>query len=298
MSTAIARPDSQVEAEPLLVLPQKEVVKLREKLKGYGKTVWGNFLDMGRGLYKVKVTISSESRKPLYEEWGFKTFVDYCQIELGLPYQTGYDYAKVYKAVDDGLMTRDFVLDVGIHKAKKLAALSKEPATGNGTTILTHKNADKWMDLARGTNVNEFRVIVSEKKKEVKEHDKKKKSGGEGGGDVTKVPSKAREYKLYMPDVQYDLLQIALKKCNEVNGGNKKEPWLLECICLDFMATPFHGKNWTKKGVRDLILARAGELFNCKVFAVDIDSDKMVYGTKRDLKAIIKVLQDHVDKLP
>jgi len=248
-----------------------EVMELRE---GIEKT----YYRLGAKLKQVSIRTLDDG-KPVWMSWGYQSFDEYCERELGFRERKAYYLLDVFGAVEKGAMTEADVERMGWTKAATLA-----PLVNKG--IITRENSGDWMQKIDGKTYNELREMSNNAKTKASQvaseaRDHAAKTGGdvdkaisEAVGKITvdevSIPSKVQEvihmFRCGLPEPMWNVWQNAMQKAREITGSDK-EPWLMECIAQAFLAECLNGR----EDLLNTLLSRVEEAYGVKVFAVSHD---------------------------
>jgi len=248
--------------------------KLRERVRDAAERVNTDYVDLALLLVEVWDTPSEDNNSlPIYTSWGYATFHDYAEQELGLARRKAEHLRHIgvclqgdLAALDSSLRSR--LLKLGWSKVRELVR------------VLTVKNAKKWLDMAEALNYQELLLTVQafKKKQEAAEIE------AEQGGDKTALPSPSTVYaevassgkpknvfakpkfqappedasetlddsddgpptipavpKLFRKDFslyaeQAEVVNMALERASQLAESDKPSH-LLTLICIDFLAT-------------------------------------------------------------
>lgn len=259
--------------------------KVRKRARELSETLDHGYLELARILYQVYDTpIDGDSaRGPIYTAWGFQTFGDYAERELGLHKKKAERLRLIWftlevqlKDMEPELKTR--IANLGYSKVRELVR------------VVTLRNAEMWVEQAENMTYRQlYQAVIDEKRAQGVETSLL----GEGGGGADNEGVAASEDAL-MPELsgedsrevfkqkRFDLapaqlenVSLALKRCSEMCGSDK-EGHLLDLICTDFLATNDVMKGDLDKRLR--YLAKIERALGLNLVAVDPNVNEVVYG--------------------
>lgn len=144
--------------------------KVRNRAKELAGSLDTGYMEMAELLYTVydRFLDGDVSEKPLYSVWGYQTFAEYAEKELGLQKRKAerlraiwYRISVELKALPEELRTR--IVALGWSKVRELIR------------VLTLKNAKKWVEQAEQLNHQQLsnsiqKYLVEKQKSETKQH--------------------------------------------------------------------------------------------------------------------------------
>jgi hypothetical protein len=250
---------------------RSEVLELRE---GIEKT----YYRLGSKLKQVSIRTMDDG-KPVWMSWGYQSFDEYCERELGFRERKAYYLLDVFGAVEKGAMTEADVERMGWTKAATLA-----PLVNKG--IITRDNSEDWMKKIDGKTYNELREMSNTAKtKAAQVASDARTRAGQTGENVDEAISKAvgsiraedvsipatpkeviHMFRAGLPEPIWNVWQNALQKAKEITGSDK-EPWLMECIAQAFLAECLTGR----EDLLNTLLSRIETAYEVKIFAASHD---------------------------
>ena len=268
-------------------IPLEDLNSLREDTKKLSIGMNIGCLELGRRLAIVNERMA-ENGKRIYKVWGYASFADYCERELGIFRSKGYTFITLYKHSQGGLLTSKQVEDIGWSKVTPLLPLIKEG-------VITKQNILKWLSKIEGKTFDEVREIASLARQKAKVlQDEEKSAITEGvtedndDADVgNEAPSKTTVsssaiapeeiYTLRIPlyKDQWENVQVALKKAERITGSDK-QPWLLDCIALAFNSEAFS----TKEESLEVLCKRIERVFGVDIIALHSTTKQTVFGDR------------------
>jgi len=287
---------------------EKWAQKLRTQAKNLVKRIDEGYLEMGQLLWQIYDT-PSVGGGALYRHWGYSTFADYVEKELGIHPKRAQRLRSVWYNLEVRLKdhitaeARERLVRLGFSKVREMV------------NVLTPENFEGWVEKgeelsypALSAALKEYRSAVEklsiareqaasgnellqEGDSEVELDRSGGSWGGSGGGDpapvdalihetsmpeiptVTSETYHRRHFLLY-PD-QAEIVDAALERAAEISDSDSKSN-NLHLICLDFLAHNDFGKATREQKLR--LLAQMERILGFKL--VVFDGEDVVYGLK------------------
>jgi hypothetical protein len=190
--------------------------QIRERVCKIKLTIDAQYLELGKLLYKV-------IHRKLYLEWGYGTFRDYCDTELGFKERKAQYLASLWKNLKVDLQLPDSKVD-GIEWTKLREA----------TKVMDADNAEQVLDDIRDLSHQEVLEYVRDKQ-------------GKEPPPQTDAPSSNPEddeplekWSITMYRGQRETLENALEVASSVTGSDKR-CHLLSTIALEYLAAHIQG---------------------------------------------------------
>lgn len=290
--------DGKVSEEDLL----RSETQLRNEAKTLVREISHKYWDLGRVLYDVYDGVpggyralmsgdgSMRSRTSLFEKWGYKTFGDYCDQEVGIQKRTAENlrFAYYYFAIQQelpesavnelitigrskvyllaGLATRDSI-SIWVEKAKELTFEELKKVVKSAKAVAAGKNVDtEEMDQEQTSMFDNPRPPSESKSVE------------SSAAKPLQKPEEWHTVSAQMADSQFDTWQSALKKSQSLSNSDKIGH-NLELICQDFLANNDFSK--VKDKDRSAYIAKMERRLGVLIIAIDPNTGKPVHG--RDL---------------
>ena len=225
--------------------------RTRKRAKELARLIDVGYVDLCTILWEVWDTPVEGDRKmgPVYKSWGFKTFPEYAEVELGIQRRKAEYLRNIGCKLDTDLRDLDpklkeSLIALGWSKLRQL------------TPVLTLRNAADWIDNAQRLNHPELMALVTkhrERKMERMEKRAQAAAVGAGGVDAEVVGADAEEeddgipaperlklvhFMLFEP--QATNLEQALVRAQEMSHSEKRGH-NLDLICMDFLASNSFG---------------------------------------------------------
>jgi len=243
-------------------LNNHEVKSLRDEAISVKEDMEHDALRMGKILFFVK-HVPNESKNPLWKAWGYPTFDEYCERELGFRERKGYHLLSIYEVTAKGILRPADVEKLGWSKASVIAPLAS-------AGVITIENAHKWVETGEKSSYDELRIKVRLAKNKAKE-----KANDEGSRQTS--PETVYTLRIGLFKDQWENVQIALKKAEKMTGSDKL-PWQLDCIAMAFNSEAFR----TEDEALDEMCRRIERAFGVRLIAAKVEGDKsqIVFGER------------------
>ena len=219
--------------------------------------------------------------KQLWSYWGFASFDEYCEREMGFRQRKGYHLLSIYKQCVSGPIPKADFEEIGWSKASILA-----PLVSSG--VITGENVHRWMDKAKEKTYDELRAMT--KLAKTKSEEKANEDSANGvEGSAAKVPEEIHIVRIPLYKDQFENYQVAMKKAETITGSDKTA-WLMDCICLHFNSEACT----TKTDSLDVLCRRLEQVFSVKIIALSDESKQVVFGER--LAQMINSSKNKADK--
>jgi hypothetical protein len=260
--------------------------KVRRRAKELAQVLDSGYMELARILYQVYDTPAEGDprRLAIYTAWGYDTFKDYAEQELGLHPKKAERLRRIWfvlevqmKDLDPALKQR--IVNLGFSKVRELIK------------ILTARNAEALIAEAESIGYKQLESMVSDERRrqgveeavlgaERAEDDAAEGEGEEDEGDAPIPPeheeeeSTTRENFDLFP-AQLANVRLALQRAAELCHSNKKGHQL-DLICTDFIATNDSMAGDMDKRLR--YIAKIERTLGLKLIAVDPEARDIIYG--------------------
>jgi hypothetical protein len=239
------------EKQEVAVLPKATVGrknKVRGRVAELKKIVEDSYLEIGGLLYEIFYG-------GYWQEWGFESFKQYVQDELGFHERKGQYLINIHKnLVIDAKATPEQLEGIGWSKAKEIA------------TVVDEKNVEKWLDKAKDSTVTELANDVRQAKSD--------QGSSNTGGEIE------RAYRLSFTLFENQNLNVeaALAIASKIAESDKRGH-LLDCICTSFQANVLQEQGESRR-ISELmrVVESLERVFGVKIVVVDPKKDKPIYG--------------------
>jgi hypothetical protein len=258
--TKIQKVDTEImdENEPMKI---GEANSMRKRVLAICDTIGASYLELGKYLDTIAKR-QVEGGKPIYKLWGFKSFDEYCERELGFRERKANHLANIFRKTIEGPLPKDAVEKTDWSKMAMVA-----PLVDKG--VITDDNAEKWMKKIEGKSFEEVRTMTKSA------IDKSKEKASKSGKTKT-APEEIHILRVPLFKDQWKNAQIALNKAQTMTDSDKL-PWQMDCIFLSFNSETFT----SKEQALDEICRRAERVFGVKILALNAsDESQVVFGDR------------------
>jgi hypothetical protein len=257
----------EVTAEPVVhTLCIKEAEEIRKRLVELKGVIESSYLEVGKLLGEV-CECTLDSGKQLWKHWGFASFDEYCEREMGFRQRKGYHLLSIYKQCISGPIPKAEFEKIGWSKASILA-----PLISSG--VITEENVHRWVEKANEKTYDELRAMT--KLAKAKSEEKAKEDEEKGVvGSVARVPEEVIPVRIPFFRDQYENYKVALKKAEKITGSDKV-PWLMDCICMHFNSEVCT----TKEDSLHALCSRLEEVFSVDIIALHRKDKQVVFGER------------------
>jgi len=265
--------------------------KIRKKAQELVQSLESGYMELAEILYNVfdKTRGGKPTGDPLYKAWGYDTFAEYVDAELGIGVRKAQRLRYIWFRLEVELSDldaklKDRVIALGWSKARELVRM------------LTLQNAVEWIDKAEKLSFVELEEAVRQHLLWVTEEREKAEKAGDDPAEVEKGtpeqsldPAKSFQCKLYKD--QMEMVTAAMKRAAELAGKgsiHEKKGHLLTLICTDFLAT----NNFTTASVEDKLryIAKIEDVLGLKFVVTDADGTDLIYGIDT-LESLVKAYE-------
>jgi hypothetical protein len=265
---------------------EKAEDELRTRTKDLCKRVELTYWELGKALYEVydgvpggyrellKGEGAKEARMALFKKWGYSSFEEYCEREVGLLRRSAQNIRYAYYWFQIELDLKPDVVQLltslGRSKVYLMAGFVQKD------TVLS------WIEKAQSMTYDELRKVIqaaratTKKSKKDEELFELAKGGAISAGDhsVPPAPETMHTVSTSLYDGQFNTWQQAVERAKSITNSDKISH-NLEMICTDFLAT----NDFTDpEGDQKKIIAKYERLLGLKLIAIDPKSGKPVYG--------------------
>lgn len=253
--------------------------KLRRKAKDLSNRINRDYMDLGEILYTVWDTpIDGNPQKPpVYTAWGYTTFSDYAEQELGLHRRNAEHLRRIYYVLEKELkglnpiLRRKFV-GLGRSKARELVR------------VLTMQNAEEWITMAERVSYKELLATI---KQSLEETDVEESVKGPSETPKPIESAKKRTFLLY-PE-QDSNVNLAISRAQEMSNS-EKIGHNLDLICTDFLATnDFLKSNDVKMWKR--FFAKYESILKLDIVVLNPRTQQVFYGAEK-LRSFVEDMSD------
>lgn len=204
--------------------------------------------------WEVSLLMSEVYDNEMYLQWGFGSFKDYVDQELGFEVRTAQHHINIQKWF--GILPPKAVKwakDLGWTKCRILLS------------VVTKENVDEWKRKVKGKTVKEIQDLLKESRKEETEE------GSEGSSEPAK--EKLIPFRTSFYPEQDANVKRAIDHVKEI-AGTDKTSHALDLICTEYNAT-----NVGDTSLQDY-LVKVEKNTGVRLMAYSITDDAWVYGSE------------------
>lgn len=255
-STAITKATKVGSEEAALALTTREADSLRANLGNLKTQIEQGYIAFSKLLWKaVNGKVNDE---PLYQVWGYATFDDYAETELGMKRGKAYYLAQIWGELHvHAQIPEAKIAEIDWSHAKELAPLAK---AGGVTT----KNVNEWVKKAKLQPVHQFAQEV-----------KAAKAAHVSG--TSEPPETVYRITFGLFEEQHKNFQIALEGAKQI-AESEKMGHLIDCICLEFNAQYAGQKKIDRKKAIKRYVAMMERALSVRCIVLDPDDDTILAG--------------------
>jgi hypothetical protein len=258
------------------VLPPQE---LRVRVQYLIGRLESYYLELAKRLYEVKMG-------RFYFDWGYDTWSDYCEIELGIGVRKADYLVQIWETAIMYPKLQEEYKRIGWTKAKELARLVK--LDGRPSVL------DKWIEVAKNKSLRELENYVRQVAKKVRTAMMKKVIKKDGVNENNEVANAADEIlveeegdmlsedkELYqmtfvLYESAYKVVLEALSLAKKITNSESRG-FNLHAIALEFLAA--HGDLSDKnKNLLGEFFRRLEHELGLAIIAVSTKTGDVVYG--------------------
>jgi hypothetical protein len=262
---------------------------VRSRAKSLAKDVENQYMALGELLYKVYDTpIGGDPKNgPVYKDWGYKSFSDYAEQELGLEKKRAEKLRSIWfhlkvrlSSLSDAL--RSQLVALGYSKMREIVR------------VLDLDSAQWWVDRAPLMNYQTVAATVR-KVADMRENANIEAEVRRGGDPVAQsnelagADGEARSESYWSPPEQENLynkryvfnaeqletVKLALERASELTRS-KAGGYNLSLICLDFLANNDFSQAKLEQRLR--FVAKLEKQLQLRLVAIDPETSEVLYG--------------------
>lgn len=261
---------------------------VRQTARNLAREVDTSYMKLASILWEIYDTpCDGKNGPPVYTKWGYKTFTEYAESELGIPGRKAEHFKNIWKklAIDDGglVLTKvleDRLIRLGWSKVRELVA------------VLTPQNAEEWIGRAEQSNYMSLAAAVAKARETLRAAADRAASIGEDPQEAKQAakdttlppPTNVVAKTLYFYDGQWDNVALAIQKARTIasaRNDKQNEGYLLDLICTEFLAT----NNFSEQpmAAKVAMFHKMAELMGVKAVVIDPTApigEKIVYGVQ------------------
>ena len=277
---------------PRREISQEEIGKaendLREKAKSLCKNIQISYWELGQCLYDVYDGVpggyrgllgagARTERRALFSKWGYGSFAEYVDKELGLMKRSAENLRYAYYWFEIRLNlpkeTKDKVKGLGRSKVYQLSGVVDEndiETWVEKASQMTHEDLKKSLQVVKAQKSQRHDDIENEGLKGLDEI-------GERSGDETPVPmpEEIHQFHTSLYKGQWDIIQSAIDRAKGMSGSDRIGH-NLELICQDFLMNNEFGQT-PDVDVKQYV-NKTEKRLGIKLIGIDMKSGRPVYG--------------------
>jgi len=242
--------------ETALALKKSEADVLRVELKKLRDTIESGYIEFSKKLWEaMHGTVNDD---PLYQVWGYATFEDYAQSELGMKRGKAYYLSQIWEELHvKAKIPEKTIASLPWSHAKELAPLARSGG-------LTEKNVDGWVKKAKLEPVHQF---AEEAKKAVQAH----VSG------TSDPPETIHRITVGLYEEQYRNFERAIEIAKTL-AESDKTGHLIDLICTEFNAQYASQTKVDRGKAIKRYVAMMERTFGVRVLVLDPKNDEVLAG--------------------
>jgi hypothetical protein len=256
---------SELPGEPLFVdearsgFVRKRLMELKEQVGTF-------YFEMTEKFYEVV-------EDKYYKKWGFSSFEDYCDKELGWGKRKGWYFVKFFKTlVMEAGLPKEQLRDIDWSKAAAISELPPEELNDKDVR-------DKWIETAKSDSASTLKSKVGA----VKERRRIAREGGKVSALKPIAPEEIKEeeqlvnktFRLYPAQLQN--VELAIKNSMKTSGSDK-EGHNIDLICTEFNVSRGEDADVKLNRMLDSINRAFG--VECVAIAIKGKNEEIVYGAE------------------
>jgi hypothetical protein len=237
-------------------LNKKEADGLRVNLRSLRATIEESYVAFAKQLWKaIHGVVDGDT---LFQVWGYATFDDYAETELGMKRGKAYYLAQIWGELHvNAKIPEAKIAEIDWSHSKELAPLAKVGG-------VTEKNIDSWIKKAKLQPVHQFA-------QEVKAAREAHVSG------TTNPPETIHRITIGLYDEQFKNYERAMRAASAL-AESDKTGHLLDMICLEFNAQYVSKEGGDRLKAIKRYVAMMERVFGVRVIVIDPDSDAVLAG--------------------
>lgn len=217
------------EASPMMVVSEEDGFDMpsdehRKKIIEVGKAVQRDYIEICKLLYQAQ-------KKRRYESWGFASFKDYAQKELGFKYSRAKALADLGLVAyrDSDIFTK--MITLGIDKAYEIKR------------IATKENIDDWIEKGKQLNADDLKKEVRREILSLVPKDPEEALASEGAARETPVVEQMHRKSFNFTYENLQTLNQAIVILKQANNHVMTDEEAIALICSEFLGTNVQGQS-------------------------------------------------------
>lgn len=260
---------------------------IREDAKHLARNIEQTYMALAKILFEVS---DATKKTPLFQTWGYSSFTDYAEKELGIKSAKAQYLKKIYYRLEVELSGLDTeikarITKLGLTKVRHLVR------------VLTVNNCIEWVERAESETALSLQMAVEQYMDEFKKAELVAQQSGNSYADINKIamPPKIKytPFNAYLPEDKAEVVEAALNLATKmINNPHPSKEQLLSIICSDFLAAYPQG---TAEQLLQERLYKLEKLLGIQLVAQQ--AGKIIFGADT-LYSIISNLKEDSDENP
>jgi len=272
MGVALA-PESR-EHSPEYVGTKKWANRVRKEAKELVFDVENINMRLAKILYEIYAIPEDRDpfKKPIYVVWGFGTFYEYVEAELGIHRKKADRLKRIWYKIEVDLDLapdlKDRILGLGVSKVRELVRVLKEDT------------AEEWIEQAETHNYTDLLRMILQYLDDLRDAEQRAADKGaepEGADPEIREPEEllSETFRLYTEQARN--VDEAIRRCKSISGSDKRGH-NLDMICNDFLGSHDFGKDLNIN--RKRFFASLEKSMQIRIITLDKQTLQITYGRK------------------
>lgn len=256
--------------------------KVRRRAKELMQLFDSGYMELARIFYQVWDTpvMGDARRAAVFTAWGFESFKDYAERELGMHYKKAERLRRIWFVLEVQLKDlspelKQRVVNLGYAKVRELIK------------VLTSRNAEVLVSQAETMNYKQLEATVADENRRRGLAEAELGAGEDDDGeplaalpeasadDTNAVHERSTREGFDLFPAQLVNVRLALSRASELAHSDKRGHQL-DLICTDFIATNDSMAGDSDKRLR--YIAKIERTLGVRLMAVDPESKEIIYG--------------------
>ena len=284
--------------------------RLRRRTKMLVKQLETGYMELAKLLWQIyDVPVDGDPNNgPLYRSWGYASYNEYAETELGIHYKKAHSLKRIYERFGEGDLAtmepslRDRIIGLGWSKVRELVrgrVIFVEGGDDIEIFVLTLDNAAEWADRIQPKDAKEmpYPMLCSAIQHYLADLEAAHREALETGSELPssaipvipaysssedRNPDDFSSFKFAVTPDQQKTVEAALDRASLLSNSDWRKTYgkkghNLELICTDFLATNDFGSG-TDPDRLVKYLAKIETALGIKLIATTPDLKKIVYG--------------------
>ena len=297
--------------------------KLRDAARNMVQRIDSGYMDLAKLIYKIAYFRQDSTSPPLWVEWGYKDWDDYCLKELNMSSRKADYFKGIYQKLEIDLAVirqevRNAFCALGWSKCRLLIRVidernihewiskAKAPATVAQVELSVQKYEADMAAYRERQETAGLKAVGEDEAEQAEQAERAVKSDGENTFDLTEAPPEpqADEPRPAVPEVidlkkkvfmfheaQEKVVTAALRRAGVVSGSTKDSE-LLTLICEEYLAS-----SDMLRGTRAKVetLTRLASIMNVEIMIVEPETMNVVHGMPLMVKVAERAVADRIE---